>query len=68
MTDALIVTPRTAFETLLAGNRRFVAGASEHPAVQDGRVAVVGLSYRLADGTAHLVTARGLDLSASSVA
>lgn len=30
-------------------------------AVEAGRVAVVGLSYRLADGTAHLVTARGLD-------
>ncbi|MEU7135756.1 carbonic anhydrase [Streptomyces sp. NPDC046261] len=30
-------------------------------AVEEGRVAVVGLSYRLADGTAHLVTARGLD-------
>ncbi|WP_033824922.1 carbonic anhydrase [Kitasatospora sp. MBT63] len=37
-------------------------------AVQAGRVAVVGLSYRLADGTAHLVTARGLDLPAGSVA
>jgi carbonic anhydrase len=31
-------------------------------AVAAGQVAVVGLSYRLADGTAHLVTARGLDL------
>jgi carbonic anhydrase len=31
-------------------------------AVDAGQVAVVGLSYRLADGTAHLVTARGLDL------
>ncbi|MFI6103075.1 carbonic anhydrase [Streptomyces sp. NPDC051310] len=30
-------------------------------AVEGGRVAVVGLSYRLADGTAHLVTAHGLD-------
>ncbi|WP_329493829.1 carbonic anhydrase [Kitasatospora herbaricolor] len=37
-------------------------------AVQAGRVAVVGLSYRLADGTAHLVTARGLDLPTGSVA
>jgi carbonic anhydrase len=30
--------------------------------VSAGRVAVVGLSYRLADGDARLVTARGLDL------
>ncbi|MEU7158581.1 carbonic anhydrase [Streptomyces chrestomyceticus] len=37
-------------------------------AVEAGRVAVVGLSYRLADGTAHLVTARGLDLPNSSAA
>lgn len=37
-------------------------------AVQAGRVAVVGLSYRLADGTAHLVTSRGLDLPADEVA
>ncbi len=30
-------------------------------AVDAGRVAVVGLSYRLTDGTARLVTARGLE-------
>ncbi|MCY0949091.1 carbonic anhydrase [Streptomyces sp. H27-S2] len=30
-------------------------------AVDAGRVAVVGLSYRLADGTARLVTVRGLE-------
>ncbi|MFD0526584.1 carbonic anhydrase [Kitasatospora arboriphila] len=30
-------------------------------AVEAGTVAVVGLSYRLADGTARVVTARGLD-------
>ncbi|MFC9290020.1 carbonic anhydrase [Streptomyces sp. NPDC057052] len=30
-------------------------------AVSDGRLAVVGLSYRLADGSAQLVAARGLD-------
>ncbi|MEW2574980.1 carbonic anhydrase [Streptomyces syringium] len=30
-------------------------------AVDTGRVAVVGLSYRLADGTAQLVTARGIE-------
>lgn len=30
-------------------------------AVSDGRAAVVGLAYRLTDGTAELVTARGLD-------
>ncbi|RAG85213.1 carbonic anhydrase [Streptacidiphilus pinicola] len=30
-------------------------------AVETGRAAVVGLAYRLVDGTAHLVTARGLD-------
>ncbi|MFI8085341.1 carbonic anhydrase [Kitasatospora sp. NPDC086009] len=31
-------------------------------AVEAGKAAVVGLSYRLADGTAHLVTARGLEM------
>lgn len=31
-------------------------------AVVTGRVAVVGLSYRLADGTAQLVTARGIEV------
>ncbi|MEU2516845.1 carbonic anhydrase [Streptomyces syringium] len=31
-------------------------------AVVAGRVAVVGLSYRLADGTAQLVTARGIEV------
>ncbi|MFF0835048.1 MULTISPECIES: carbonic anhydrase [unclassified Streptomyces] len=36
-------------------------------AVDAGRAAVAGLSYRLADGTAHLVTARGLDLPADPV-
>ncbi|MEU7282446.1 carbonic anhydrase [Streptomyces sp. NPDC045431] len=35
-------------------------------AVADGRVAVVGMSYRLADGTAHLVTARGLESETAS--
>ncbi|MET9429677.1 MULTISPECIES: carbonic anhydrase [unclassified Streptomyces] len=35
-------------------------------AVAGGRVAVVGLSYRLADGTAHLVTTRGLDSETAS--
>ncbi|BAJ26610.1 MULTISPECIES: carbonic anhydrase [Kitasatospora] len=33
-------------------------------AVAAGTTAVVGLSYRLVDGTAHLVTTRGLDLPA----
>ncbi|MCZ0984382.1 carbonic anhydrase [Streptomyces diastatochromogenes] len=33
-------------------------------AVADGRTAVVGLSYRLADGSAQLVAARGLDAAA----
>ncbi|MFI6357343.1 carbonic anhydrase [Streptomyces sp. NPDC050743] len=32
--------------------------------VASGRTAVVGLSYQLADGRAHLVAARGLDLPA----
>ncbi|MFF5447099.1 carbonic anhydrase [Streptomyces sp. NPDC012888] len=32
-------------------------------AVEGGQAAVVGLSYRLADGTAHLVTARGVEVS-----
>jgi carbonic anhydrase len=31
--------------------------------VEAGRIAVVGLSYGLADGSAHLVAARGLDVS-----
>nr|AHE40442.1 Carbonic anhydrase [Streptomyces sp. F12] len=35
-------------------------------AVADGRTAVVGLSYRLADGSAQLVAARGLDVVAST--
>ncbi|MFF0295978.1 carbonic anhydrase [Kitasatospora sp. NPDC004615] len=37
-------------------------------AVDAGRTAVVGLSYRLVDGTAHLVTTRGLDLPAPAAA
>ncbi|MGX8903845.1 carbonic anhydrase [Streptomyces netropsis] len=32
-------------------------------AVAEGRAAVVGLSYRLADGTARLVTAKGIDMN-----
>ena len=35
-------------------------------AVAAGRLGVVGLSYRLTDGTAHLVTARGLDPAAGT--
>ncbi|MCZ7456146.1 carbonic anhydrase [Streptomyces sp. WMMC940] len=31
MTDAQTPTPREAFETLLAGNQRFVAGSPDHP-------------------------------------
>lgn len=31
--------------------------------VKAGQTAVVGLSYRLADGSAHLVTTRGLDVT-----
>ena len=31
MTDAVALDPREAFELLLDGNRRFVAGAQEHP-------------------------------------
>ncbi|MGW4384163.1 carbonic anhydrase [Kitasatospora sp. NPDC004531] len=37
-------------------------------AIAAGRSAVVGLSYRLVDGTAHLVTTRGLDLPAPAAA
>lgn len=37
-------------------------------AVDGGRAAVVGLSYRLVDGTAHLVTALGLDLPVDTAA
>jgi carbonic anhydrase len=33
--------------------------------VEAGRTAVMGLSYRLADGSAHLVAARGHDVAAS---
>ncbi|MEV3992675.1 carbonic anhydrase [Streptomyces sp. NPDC049837] len=36
-------------------------------AVEAGRVAVVGLSYRLADGTARLVTARGIEVPSDVV-
>ncbi|WP_030767777.1 carbonic anhydrase [Streptomyces sp. NRRL F-2664] len=36
--------------------------------VEAGRMAVVGLSYRLADGTARVVTARGLDPVLAGVA
>jgi carbonic anhydrase len=34
--------------------------------VKAGQTAVVGLSYRLADGSAHLVTTRGLDVTVDS--
>lgn len=36
-------------------------------AVEAGRTAVVGLSYRLVDGTARLVTARGIEAPADAV-
>ncbi|MDQ1007308.1 carbonic anhydrase [Streptomyces sp. V4I23] len=36
-------------------------------AVEAGQAAVVGLSYRLADGTARLVTVRGLEVPADAV-
>lgn len=58
----------------LTGDADFIAGHTLHTAglllersrtvadaVDAGRAAVVGLSYRLADGTARLVTARGLN-------
>lgn len=48
---------------LLLDRSRFLAEA-----VDAGKIAVVGLSYRLADGTAHLVTTRGIDVTAASVA
>ncbi|GGU46686.1 carbonic anhydrase [Streptomyces violascens] len=44
---------------LLLDRSRVLAQAAEA-----GRAAVVGLSYRLADGTARLVTARGLEVPA----
>ncbi|MFF0205187.1 carbonic anhydrase [Streptomyces sp. NPDC005017] len=44
---------------LLLDRSRLLAEATEA-----GRVALVGLSYRLADGTAHVVTVRGLDAPA----
>ncbi|MFJ9770351.1 carbonic anhydrase [Kitasatospora sp. NPDC101157] len=37
-------------------------------AVEAGRAAVVGLSYQLADGAVHLVTARGVEMAADAVA
>ncbi|WP_432139848.1 MULTISPECIES: carbonic anhydrase [unclassified Streptomyces] len=37
-------------------------------AIEEGRAGVVGLSYRLADGTAHVVTARGVDVPEGVVA
>ncbi|MER5641317.1 carbonic anhydrase [Kitasatospora sp. NPDC002227] len=37
-------------------------------AVDAGRAAVVGLAYRLTDGTAHLVTSRGLEGQADAAA
>ncbi|MFJ8011197.1 carbonic anhydrase [Streptomyces sp. NPDC096339] len=37
-------------------------------AVEEGRAAVVGLSYRLADGAAHPVVTRGLDLPEDAAA
>ena len=52
----------------IAGHIRYTAGLllersrALADAVAAGRAAVVGLSYRLVDGTAHLVTVRGLDL------
>lgn len=36
--------------------------------VNAGQTAVVGLSYRLADGSAHLVTTRGFDVTVDSAA
>jgi len=45
---------------LLLDRSRVLAGR-----VASGRVAVVGLHYRLADGSAQLVAARGLDLPVS---
>ncbi|MFD4659382.1 hypothetical protein ACFWP2_27565 [Kitasatospora sp. NPDC058444] len=55
MTGALVATPREAFETLPAGNRRFVRHTVDllversrvlADAVEAGRAAVVGPSYR----------------------
>ncbi|MFE0463553.1 carbonic anhydrase [Kitasatospora sp. NPDC058965] len=47
---------------LLLDRSRIVADA-----VAAGRAAVVGLSYRLADGTTEIVTTRGLDLAVDAV-
>ncbi|MFD8595269.1 carbonic anhydrase [Kitasatospora sp. NPDC059646] len=49
--------------TLLMERSRILSDA-----VAAGRTAVVGLSYRLVDGTAHVVTARGLDVTAPAAA
>lgn len=49
--------------TLLLERSRVLADA-----VDAGRLAIVGLSYRLVDGTARVVTTKGLDTPASKVA
>lgn len=46
MTEIQAATPREAFELLLAGNQRFVAGAPEHPNQDATRRAEVAPSQR----------------------
>lgn len=53
--DAIVQEHTRQTVDLLLDRSRVLAEA-----VDAGRTAVVGLSYRLADGTAHLVSARGL--------
>lgn len=46
MTEIQAATPREAFELLLAGNQRFVAGVPEHPNQDAARRAEVAASQR----------------------
>jgi carbonic anhydrase len=46
MTDSRTLTPHEAFETLLAGNKRFVAGAPQHPNQDASRRAEIAPSQR----------------------
>src|SRR5690606_21414122 len=46
MTEIQAATPREAFELLLAGNQRFVAGVPEHPNQDAARRAEVAPSQR----------------------
>ncbi|MFE2104017.1 carbonic anhydrase, partial [Streptomyces sp. NPDC059468] len=46
MSETKTPTPREAFELLLAGNQRFVAGSPEHPNQDAARRAEIAPSQR----------------------